>query len=136
MLVSRFLDPTLRKKREGWGTRRLVALPAECRFIPLWVGEAGDNSKESRMRFANATKPRPEIRGDGAPGVGGTSCRMPVSSPCGSATPVVNFKESRMKFADAADLDRKSGGAERRDLRFTRHLFSSALCRNPAHRRK
>jgi hypothetical protein len=39
--VSRFVDPTLRKMREGWGTRRLVALPAEDRFISTWVGNAG-----------------------------------------------------------------------------------------------
>jgi hypothetical protein len=35
------VDPTLRKMREGWGTRRLVALPAEDRFISTWVGNAG-----------------------------------------------------------------------------------------------
>jgi hypothetical protein len=33
MFVSRFLDPTLRKEREGWGTRRLVAPSAEDRFM-------------------------------------------------------------------------------------------------------
>jgi len=40
-LVSTFVDPTLRKEREGWGTRRLVAPPAKRRFIPLRVGDAG-----------------------------------------------------------------------------------------------
>jgi hypothetical protein len=31
--------------------------------------------------------------------------------PCGSATPVDDFKKSRMQFDNAANFDRKSGGS-------------------------
>jgi hypothetical protein len=35
-----FEDPTLRKKREGWGTRSFVAVRKTSMVAP-WVGEAG-----------------------------------------------------------------------------------------------
>jgi len=39
----------------------------------------------------------------------------------------LSFKESRMKLANATNLDRKSGVAERRDLRF--HFREKRMCR-------
>jgi hypothetical protein len=54
MLVSRFLDPTLRKMREG---------PRISYYAAPSMAACAAFYKESRMKFANANKPRQEIRG-------------------------------------------------------------------------
>ena len=52
------------------------------------------------MKFANATKPRQEIRGDGAPGGWLPFLPKTVSCPVGRQRRLVNCKESRITIAD------------------------------------
>ena len=58
-LVSRFLDPTLRKMREGWGTRRLVALPAEDRFMSRGSATPVTTLSDSAFVLINRTGRQP-----------------------------------------------------------------------------
>jgi hypothetical protein len=62
--------PTLRKKREGWGTRGFVALPAEYKKCPVSY-PAGRQRRYMTLKEAAHTAvagaAQQEIRGDGAP---------------------------------------------------------------------
>jgi hypothetical protein len=114
--------PTLRRKREGWGTRSLVAGQERAAstirsrlFSSPSVGRGAHQGDEKQLLSSNYS------HGSGAlPFVTRPErTRISYLTLLATTTCAVFLKENRMLSINATGLDRKSGGAQWRDLRFS-----------------